>query len=222
MPSSGRGCDDAFGPGAQVQILLHPPVLRALGLKRKLRLGSSARPLLASLRAGRRLRGTALDPFGRTAIRRLERDADRRAPRCSCARRLRWLTSRHPGRRRGAGGAGRPDPRLRGDQARQRRALPGGGRRGDARARRLPGRGVADALTGRRLIGCAVAIVGWSLLVGGEAGAAPKTAAGTIIEVPVGLRVPQLSVRPDHRARRRRVVHRPQLHGPGPLRDRRV
>jgi indolepyruvate ferredoxin oxidoreductase len=65
--------DDAFGPDARVEILLHPPVLRALGFKRKLRLGSSARPLLASLRAGRRLRGTALDPFGHTAVRRLER-----------------------------------------------------------------------------------------------------------------------------------------------------
>lgn len=83
--------DDEFGPDAQVQILLHPPLLRALGLKRKLRLGSSARPLLAGLRAGRRLRGTALDPFGRTAMRRLERrligehrELVRRA--------LRWLT----------------------------------------------------------------------------------------------------------------------------------
>jgi indolepyruvate ferredoxin oxidoreductase len=65
--------DDEFGPDARVEILLHPPVLRAMGVKRKLRLGNSARPLLTSLRAGRRLRGTALDPFGRTAIRRLER-----------------------------------------------------------------------------------------------------------------------------------------------------
>jgi indolepyruvate ferredoxin oxidoreductase len=83
--------DDAFGPDAEVQILLHPPVMRALGLKRKLRLGSSARPLLASLRAGRRLRGTALDPFGRTAMRRLERDLidEHRALVCQG---LRWLT----------------------------------------------------------------------------------------------------------------------------------
>jgi indolepyruvate ferredoxin oxidoreductase len=65
--------DDEFGPDARVEILLHPPLLRALGLRRKLRLGSSARPLLAGLHAGRRLRGTALDPFGRTAMRRLER-----------------------------------------------------------------------------------------------------------------------------------------------------
>jgi indolepyruvate ferredoxin oxidoreductase len=65
--------DEEFGPDARVEILLHPPVLRAMGVKRKLRLGNSARPLLTSLRAGRRLRGTSLDPFGRTAIRRLER-----------------------------------------------------------------------------------------------------------------------------------------------------
>ena len=83
--------DDAFGPGAEVQILLHPPALRALGLKRKLRFGSSARPLLASLRAGRRLRGTGLDPFGRTAIRRLERDLiDEHRTLVRSA--LRWLT----------------------------------------------------------------------------------------------------------------------------------
>jgi indolepyruvate ferredoxin oxidoreductase len=83
--------DDEFGPDARVAILLHPPVLRAMGVKRKLRLGSSARPLLTSLRAGRRLRGTALDPFGRTAIRRLERaliDEHRALVRSA----LRWLT----------------------------------------------------------------------------------------------------------------------------------
>ncbi|HEX3831738.1 MAG TPA: indolepyruvate ferredoxin oxidoreductase family protein [Solirubrobacteraceae bacterium] len=87
----GARLDDAFGSDAEVQILLHPPALRALGLKRKLRLGSSARPLLASLRAGRRLRGTALDPFGRTAIRRLERDLiDEHRTLVRSA--LRWLT----------------------------------------------------------------------------------------------------------------------------------
>jgi indolepyruvate ferredoxin oxidoreductase len=65
---------DEFGPGAEVQILLHPPMLRALGLRRKLRLGmATARPLFGGLRAGRRLRGTALDPFGHTELRRLER-----------------------------------------------------------------------------------------------------------------------------------------------------
>jgi indolepyruvate ferredoxin oxidoreductase len=66
--------DSQFGPEAEVRVLLHPPLLRALGLKRKLQLGArTAQPLLAGLRAGRRLRGTRLDPFGRTAMRRLER-----------------------------------------------------------------------------------------------------------------------------------------------------
>ena len=62
-----------FGEHARVKVLLHPPVLRALGMKRKLRLGRSAGPLFRALRAGRRLRGTALDPFGHTEVRRLER-----------------------------------------------------------------------------------------------------------------------------------------------------
>jgi indolepyruvate ferredoxin oxidoreductase len=44
-----------------------------LGVKRKLRLGRTAIPLFRVLRAGRRLRGTALDPFGHTRVRRLER-----------------------------------------------------------------------------------------------------------------------------------------------------
>jgi len=83
--------DAEFGSDAQVQILLHPPLLRALGMTRKLRLGRGARPLLGGLRAGRRLRGTVLDPFGRTAIRRLERaliDEHRALVRAG----LRWLT----------------------------------------------------------------------------------------------------------------------------------
>jgi indolepyruvate ferredoxin oxidoreductase len=64
---------DAFGAGAKVRILLHPPALRALGLRRKLRLGRSALPLLRALRALRRLRGTPLDPFGHARVRRVER-----------------------------------------------------------------------------------------------------------------------------------------------------
>ena len=64
-----------FGPGAKVEVMLHPPLLRALGLDRKLGLPqAAARPLFTGLRAGRRLRGTPLDPFGATELRRLERD----------------------------------------------------------------------------------------------------------------------------------------------------
>ncbi len=62
-----------LGEGARWRLHLHPPTLRAIGLSRKIRLGRSAPPLLHALRAGRRLRGTPLDPFGRTHVRKLER-----------------------------------------------------------------------------------------------------------------------------------------------------
>jgi indolepyruvate ferredoxin oxidoreductase len=62
-----------FGDGARYQYRLHPPVLRALGLKHKVSLGPWFRPAFATLVAMRRVRGTRLDPFGRTEIRRTER-----------------------------------------------------------------------------------------------------------------------------------------------------
>jgi len=57
----------------QISWWLHPPLLRAIGLRRKIRIGSWAAPLLAGLAAGRSLRGTPLDPFGWTRLRRIER-----------------------------------------------------------------------------------------------------------------------------------------------------
>jgi indolepyruvate ferredoxin oxidoreductase len=65
--------DAEFGPDASVSVLLHPPVLRALGMTRKIRLRRTAGPAFRALRAARRLRGTALDPFGRAEVRRVER-----------------------------------------------------------------------------------------------------------------------------------------------------
>jgi len=53
---------------------LHPPLLRALGLKKKLKLGAWFRGPLRVLAAMRWLRGTAYDPFGRAAVRREERE----------------------------------------------------------------------------------------------------------------------------------------------------
>ncbi len=54
-------------------ILLHPPTLRRMGIRRKIRLGAWFRPGLRLLHAARRLRGTPLDIFGATRHRRLER-----------------------------------------------------------------------------------------------------------------------------------------------------
>ena len=62
-----------FGTKGRVTFHLTPPVLHALGLKRKLRLGTSARLSFHLLRAGRRLRETKLDPFGYSRLRRQER-----------------------------------------------------------------------------------------------------------------------------------------------------
>jgi indolepyruvate ferredoxin oxidoreductase len=59
---------------------LHPPLLRALGLRRKLALGRSVEPLLAALARMKRLRGTPLDPFGLTRARKVERELARWYP----------------------------------------------------------------------------------------------------------------------------------------------
>jgi indolepyruvate ferredoxin oxidoreductase len=66
--------DAEFGPGAKVYFMLHPPLLRALGLKRKLKLGRWFVPAFRLLYRMRRLRGTKLDPFGLAKVRRTERE----------------------------------------------------------------------------------------------------------------------------------------------------
>jgi indolepyruvate ferredoxin oxidoreductase len=63
-----------FGPGAKEHYLLHPPILRALGRKNKLRLGPWFRSAFVVLRTLKPLRGTAFDPFGHTRVRRTERE----------------------------------------------------------------------------------------------------------------------------------------------------
>jgi indolepyruvate ferredoxin oxidoreductase len=72
-PEAKAAAEAVGGKGAKVRWHLHPPMLRSLGMRRKLRLGPWAKPLLIGLRAGRRLRGTALDPFGVAKVRRVER-----------------------------------------------------------------------------------------------------------------------------------------------------
>jgi indolepyruvate ferredoxin oxidoreductase len=57
----------------RVRYQLHPPLLRAVGLERKLALGTWVEGVFRLLVALRRLRGTRLDPFGYAAVRRMER-----------------------------------------------------------------------------------------------------------------------------------------------------
>jgi indolepyruvate ferredoxin oxidoreductase len=67
--------DSTFGERAKVTFLLHPPMLRTMGMKKKMHIPAPvARPLFRSLYASRRLRGTRLDPFGRAKVRRIERE----------------------------------------------------------------------------------------------------------------------------------------------------
>ena len=58
---------------AKVSWKLHPPLLRARGMERKITVGTWAAPGLALLAKGKRLRGTPLDPFGYSKVRRAER-----------------------------------------------------------------------------------------------------------------------------------------------------
>ncbi|MEA2169381.1 MAG: indolepyruvate ferredoxin oxidoreductase, partial [Solirubrobacteraceae bacterium] len=62
-----------FGEGARIAYKLHPPVLRALGMKRKMTLGRWFNPAFRVLRRMKRLRGTRMDPFGLARVRRVER-----------------------------------------------------------------------------------------------------------------------------------------------------
>jgi indolepyruvate ferredoxin oxidoreductase len=63
-----------FGPGVKVAWRLHPPMLRAMGLDRKIALGPWFEPGFRGLRAMRRVRGTRWDPFGYARVRKLERE----------------------------------------------------------------------------------------------------------------------------------------------------
>jgi indolepyruvate ferredoxin oxidoreductase len=72
-PALRAGMRGLFAAPRRIHWHLHPPLLRALGLRRKLRLGPWFAPALRALRALRRLRGTAFDPFGYAEVRREER-----------------------------------------------------------------------------------------------------------------------------------------------------
>ena len=61
------------GADTEVTYHLHPPMLRAMGMQKKLKFTKTGEPSFKVLRAMKRLRGTPLDPFGYAEVRRLER-----------------------------------------------------------------------------------------------------------------------------------------------------
>ena len=149
-PAFQQQVDATFGPGSKVSYRLHPPLLRAMGLQRKIALGRWFDGAFVGLRAMRRVRGSRADIFGYSRMRRLERELDRRVPgqrRGGAAA----AAGRHPaagGRDRGAAGS---DPGVRGRQAGQRGAVPGRARiaAGAVGGGRVVGAG-GVALTGLR------------------------------------------------------------------------
>ncbi|HEY3970938.1 MAG TPA: DUF6537 domain-containing protein, partial [Solirubrobacteraceae bacterium] len=72
-PAFQRQMEEEF-PSASFRYKLHPPMLRAIGLKRKLSLHPAVvMPTFRLLRRLRRLRGTRMDPFGYARVRKVER-----------------------------------------------------------------------------------------------------------------------------------------------------
>jgi len=64
---------EEYPDGVEVRYALHPPLLRALGMKKKVKLGRWFDGAFRALVAMRGLRGTLLDPFGHAEVRRVER-----------------------------------------------------------------------------------------------------------------------------------------------------
>jgi indolepyruvate ferredoxin oxidoreductase len=62
-----------FGDDVKVYFMLHPPLLRAMGLKNKLKLGPWFTPMFRALRSMKWMRGKPFDVFGMPSVRRLER-----------------------------------------------------------------------------------------------------------------------------------------------------
>ena len=60
------------GSTGSVAWKLHPPALRALGIDRKISIGTWATPAIRALAKGKRVRGSALDLFGKAEVRRVE------------------------------------------------------------------------------------------------------------------------------------------------------
>jgi indolepyruvate ferredoxin oxidoreductase len=69
--------------GERIKVVwhLHPPLLRSLGMKKKLRLGPWFRPVLSTLARLKWTRGRVFDPFAHNEVRRTERALVKEYPR---------------------------------------------------------------------------------------------------------------------------------------------
>ncbi|MFV0309548.1 MAG: indolepyruvate ferredoxin oxidoreductase family protein [Desertimonas sp.] len=72
-PAAGAAYREVGGADTAVTWRLHPPMLRALGLDRKIEMGPRWRPVMTGLAGAKRLRGTVVDPFRWAKVRRAER-----------------------------------------------------------------------------------------------------------------------------------------------------
>ena len=136
LPEFRAALAEAVPGGHGVRYQLHPPVLRALGMRRKLALPAPvARPAFGVLRAMRHVRGTPADVFGYSRVRRTER---RLAAEYEDGLRavLPGLDAGPARRHGGAGPAAAGHPRLRAHQAGGHSAV----RRGPGEAARRAGR----------------------------------------------------------------------------------
>lgn len=73
-PGAQRFAQRAVPGGGAPTFRLHPPMLRALGMRSKIGIPPAGRAGLRALAAMKRLRGGPLDPFGAAHVRRVERE----------------------------------------------------------------------------------------------------------------------------------------------------
>jgi indolepyruvate ferredoxin oxidoreductase len=125
---------EVAGRRGKIAWRLHPPLLRAMGLSHKIAIGAWAAPLVRLLAKGKVLRGTALDPFGYTHVRRLERELSGEYV-AAVDHVVAALYAREARRRRASRRAARPRARLRGDQGRAGSRLSAAAARGARRLR---------------------------------------------------------------------------------------
>lgn len=74
LPEARLAAEAVGGADPTVTWMLHPPMMKSLGRAAKLGFPDRTAVGFAALARGKRLRGTRLDPFGFTSMRRLERE----------------------------------------------------------------------------------------------------------------------------------------------------